>query len=107
MSIVNNCKPKSTDAKIMTKQTGKGATLVYLADPATGIMLPAGKLMTIGNKTGNIFRFKNVNKTVGMTIGNKTGNIFRFKNVNKTVGLKLDCYGRLNVVSAQGKASRC
>lgn len=86
MSIVNNCKPKSTDAKIMTKQTGKGATLVYLADPATGVMLPAGKLMTIGNKTGNIYRFKNV---------------------NKTVGLKLDFEGRLNVVSKQGKASRC
>jgi len=86
MSIVNNCKPKSTDAKIMTKQTGKGATLVYLADPATGVMLPNGKLMTIGNKTGNIFRFKNV---------------------NKTVGLKLDCDGRLIVVSTQGKASRC
>ena len=83
MPIGNNCADK-TYVKIMSKQTGKGAELIYAVDSRTG--------RTIANL---------------MTIGNKTGKVFFYKGVPKTIGFDLDCYGRLKVAIHQGKASRC
>jgi hypothetical protein len=86
MAIVNNCKAKTVEAKVATKQTGKGSTLVYLVDPTYGTPLAGGELMRIGNKTGNVYLEKRVSSKFGFA---------------------LDAYGRLQITSTLGKAKRC
>jgi hypothetical protein len=82
MPIGNQC--EKTYVKIMTKQTGKGAELVYAANSRTG-----AKICDI------------------MTIGNKTGHVFLFKNIPSGVFTDRDVYGRVKTVATQGKAKRC
>ena len=82
MPIGNTCDKKYV--KIMTKQTGKGAQLVYAVDAKTGVTL------------GNI-----------LTIGNKTGHVFLFKNIPSGIFADRDAYGRVKIVTTQGKAKRC
>lgn len=82
MPIGNNCDKKYV--KIMHKQTGKGAELIYAADARTGT--PLANIMTIGNKTGHVYLYKNI-----------PAGIFSDR----------DYSGRVKVVSVQGKARRC
>lgn len=82
MPIGNQCEKKYV--KIMTKQTGKGAELIYAADARTGAMLY--KIATIGNKTGHAFLYGGIPKSV-------------FSDV--------DARGRVKIVTTQGKARRC
>lgn len=82
MPIGNQCQKKY--AKIVTAQTGKGAELVKAVDARTGLTI--SKIMTIGNKTGHIYLFENV---------------------DKGLGFDLDYKGRVKVVATQGRAKRC
>ena len=86
MAIVNNCKAKTVDAKVATKQTGKGSTLVYLVDPTTGIALAGGSLMRIGNKSGKVY-FEKI--------------------ISSKFGFDLNYAGQLKVTETLGKARRC
>jgi hypothetical protein len=82
MPIGNQC--EKTYVKIVTKQTGKGAELVYAVNARTG------------TKIADI-----------MTIGNKTGHVYLFKNIPSGIFTDRDAYGRVKVVATQGKARRC
>jgi hypothetical protein len=82
MPIGNQCERKYV--KIVTKQTGKGSEKVSAVDARTGV------------KIADI-----------MTIGNKTGHVFLFKNIPSGIFTDTDAYGRVKTVSTQGKARRC
>ena len=82
MPIGNQCKKKY--ARIVTKQTGKGAEMISAVDSRTGITI--SKIATIGNKTGHIYLFEHV---------------------DSGLGFDLDYKGRVKVVAKQGKARRC
>ena len=80
MPIGTACQRKYVSIK--TKQTGKGAELIYAVD-------------------------QNGNTTKIMTIGNKTGHVFLFDKIPSSIFTDVDYKGRVKVVATQGKARRC